>query len=274
MDIDVFSPEGKTLSAAEGESGELVCKKPFPNMPVMFWKDPGRKRYRKSYFEMFPRETLPPAESISVRQANTEADVWTHGDLIRIDPETRGIYVLGRRSVYSLRFLRRGTDLTMSSDGVLNPSGVRFGSSEIYNILATPQFSSSVLDALVVGQQRTTSPYSDPTEQVLLFIKCSPTAASGRFNPFRELDTAIRQQIAQDLSRRHVPSHIFEIDEVPYNANGKKMEIQVKGVVNGGAKALAKMKLSPDELEMLRRFERFYHLESLTQKSVKGQAKL
>lgn len=25
------------------------------------------------------------------------AGVWTHGDLIRIDPKTKGIYVLGRR---------------------------------------------------------------------------------------------------------------------------------------------------------------------------------
>ena len=54
MDIDVFSPDGRPL--ADGESGELVCKRPFPNMPVMFWNDPERTRYRKSYFAMFPRK--------------------------------------------------------------------------------------------------------------------------------------------------------------------------------------------------------------------------
>jgi acetoacetyl-CoA synthetase len=34
MDVDVFTPEGNP--APLGESGELVCKKPFPNMPAMF----------------------------------------------------------------------------------------------------------------------------------------------------------------------------------------------------------------------------------------------
>lgn len=55
FDIDVFSADGRPLP--EGESGELVCKKPFPNMPAMFWNDPGRKRYFKSYFAGFPRES-------------------------------------------------------------------------------------------------------------------------------------------------------------------------------------------------------------------------
>jgi acetoacetyl-CoA synthetase len=51
MDVDVFSPGGKSLPA--GESGELVCKKPFPNMPLFFWNDKGNKRYLGSYFETF-----------------------------------------------------------------------------------------------------------------------------------------------------------------------------------------------------------------------------
>jgi len=55
MDIAVFSPDGNALP--DGESGELVCRKPFPNMPVMFWNDPGRKRYYRSYFTNFPRKS-------------------------------------------------------------------------------------------------------------------------------------------------------------------------------------------------------------------------
>ena len=54
MDIAVFSGEGEALP--DGESGELVCRKPFPNMPVMFWNDPGRKRYYEAYFSHFPRK--------------------------------------------------------------------------------------------------------------------------------------------------------------------------------------------------------------------------
>ena len=51
MDVDVFGPDGKSVPI--GEPGELVCKKPFPNMPVFFWNDPEYKRYKKSYFEGF-----------------------------------------------------------------------------------------------------------------------------------------------------------------------------------------------------------------------------
>jgi acetoacetyl-CoA synthetase len=54
MDVAVFSPDGKEVR--RGERGELVCRKPFPNMPAMFLKDPGRKRYFSAYFAGFPRK--------------------------------------------------------------------------------------------------------------------------------------------------------------------------------------------------------------------------
>jgi acetoacetyl-CoA synthetase len=82
----------------EGEAGELVVTVPFPSMPVSFWKDPAGSLYRGAYFDKFP-------------------GVWAHGDFLLINPKTRGFFMLGR------------------SDGTLNPSGVRFGSAEIYNIV-------------------------------------------------------------------------------------------------------------------------------------------
>lgn len=54
MDIEVFSSDGTPLP--EGETGELVCKKPFPNMPVIFWNDPGKQRYMDAYFKEIPRK--------------------------------------------------------------------------------------------------------------------------------------------------------------------------------------------------------------------------
>lgn len=51
MDVEAWGPDGKPVP--DGEAGELVCKKPFPNMPAMFWNDPEYKRYHKSYFEGF-----------------------------------------------------------------------------------------------------------------------------------------------------------------------------------------------------------------------------
>lgn len=180
---------------------------------------------------------------------------------MKVNPETKGIYVLGR------------------SDGTLNPSGVRFGSSEIYNILSTPRFANDIADSIVVGQQRTSPPYSDSTERVLLFIKGhdnstspSSTATTSLFPP-KDLDRRIREQIAQDLTRRHVPAHIFQVAEIPYNANGKKMEIQVKAVVNSGASATTKQRLNAQEVAMLKQFEKFNHLEKLLESAKRDGAK-
>lgn len=55
MDVAVYSAEG--IELPDGESGELVCRKPFPNMPAMFLNDETRERYFKSYFTNFPRKS-------------------------------------------------------------------------------------------------------------------------------------------------------------------------------------------------------------------------
>ncbi|XP_064434279.1 acetoacetyl-CoA synthetase isoform X5 [Mirounga angustirostris] len=95
MAVEAWNEEGK---AVWGESGELVCTKPVPCQPTGFWNDENGSKYRTAYFSRFP-------------------GVWAHGDYCRINPKTGGIIMLGR------------------SDGTLNPNGVRFGSSEIYNIV-------------------------------------------------------------------------------------------------------------------------------------------
>ncbi|XP_065831131.1 acetoacetyl-CoA synthetase-like isoform X2 [Oscarella lobularis] len=95
-----------------GESGELVCLKPFPSMPTHFWNDDDGIKYKKAYFAKF-------------------SGVWTHGDFCAVNPKTGGIVMLGR------------------SDGTLNPNGVRFGSAEIYNIVES---FSEVQDSLCVSQ--------------------------------------------------------------------------------------------------------------------------
>ena len=94
MNVDCFDDEGRSLV---GEQGELVCKSPFPSMPVYFWNDPDGKKYHSAYFEVFP-------------------GVWHHGDFIQIT-EHGGIIMLGR------------------SDATLNPQGVRIGTSEIYRVV-------------------------------------------------------------------------------------------------------------------------------------------
>jgi acetoacetyl-CoA synthetase len=91
MDVDVFDEQGRSL---RGAKGELVCKSPFPSMPVGFWRDDDGRKYRAAYFEKYP-------------------DVWAHGDYAEITAHD-GIIIYGR------------------SDAVLNPGGVRIGTAEIY----------------------------------------------------------------------------------------------------------------------------------------------
>jgi acetoacetyl-CoA synthetase len=91
MSVDVFDSQGRPIREAEGE---LVCTRPFPSMPVRFWDDPDRAKYRAAYFDYFP-------------------GVWRHGDWARITDHD-GLVILGR------------------SDATLNPGGVRIGTAEIY----------------------------------------------------------------------------------------------------------------------------------------------
>ncbi len=91
MDVDVFDENGRPLPQGKGE---LVCKSPFPAMPIGFWNDPEGAKYRAAYFERFP-------------------GVWCHGDWIELT-EHGGVVIFGR------------------SDATLNPGGVRIGTAEIY----------------------------------------------------------------------------------------------------------------------------------------------
>lgn len=124
--IAVYSSTGKPLP--DGTAGELVATAAFPNMPVFFWSDPHNTLYYNAYFASHPH-------------------VWTHGDFVCFHPITKNLVFLGR------------------SDGVLNPSGVRFGSAEIYGVLERG-FADRVEDAICVGQRRK----EEDDERVLLFL--------------------------------------------------------------------------------------------------------
>lgn len=106
----------KGVRVEDGVPGELVATRPFPNMPRFFWGDEKGKKYFESYFAKFD-------------------DCWVHGDFVQVHPVTGQIVFLGR------------------SDGVLNPSGVRFGSGEIYGVVDA-RFGGEVADSVCVGQVR------------------------------------------------------------------------------------------------------------------------
>ena len=175
MAVQAWDFTGKNVSST-GEPGDLVCVKPFPCQPVTFWGPTGEDKYRSSYFELFG------------------SSVWHHGDFVRFNPATGGLYMLGR------------------SDGILKPSGVRFGSAEIYNILLK-NFPDSIEDALCIGRRRDT----DTDETVVLFLKMKEGVQFGE-----ELSNAIKSTVRKELSARHVPGVIDECPEIPVTVNGKK----------------------------------------------------
>jgi len=178
-----------------GEPGELVCLKPIPSAPVFFWGDDEKNsKYMDAYFNRFP----------SVLHTNGEAqylDVWAQHDLTTHNPITHGLQILGR------------------SDTTLNPSGIRFGSSEIYHIIEAPPFNALISDSLCVGRRRK----GDQDEVVFLFI----IPARG-IQVTEDMLDKIRGSIRTNLSARHVPKFIFQVKEIPYTLNGKRVENVVK----------------------------------------------
>nr|POF14267.1 acetoacetyl-coa synthetase [Quercus suber] len=169
-----------------GEAGELVCTAGFPTQPVKFWDDVTGEKYFKSYFERFD-------------------NVWTHGDFISVHPTTKQIFLHGR------------------ADGVLNPSGVRFGSAEIYNVLDL-NFHEEVQDSICVGQRRP----QDLDESVMLFLLMKPGRSFSQ-----DLVTRVKAAIARDCGKRCVPKYVFETPEIPTTINLKKVELPVKQIVSG-----------------------------------------
>ncbi|MFH2219441.1 MAG: acetoacetate--CoA ligase [Pseudomonadota bacterium] len=94
MNVAAFDENGEPVI---NRQGELVCRSPFPSMPIYFWDDPDGGKYHEAYFNVY-------------------TGVWRHGDYIEIN-ERGGVIIFGR------------------SDATLNPGGVRIGTAEIYRLV-------------------------------------------------------------------------------------------------------------------------------------------
>ena len=99
---------------------------------------------------------------------------------------------------------------------------------------------------------------TDATESVFLFVKLN-AALNGRL---REIEDDIRSAIGIDLSKRHIPEYIFEVDAIPYNVNGKKLEIPVKKILCWGPSTMSNLRVSAAEMKTLEPFVQFYHVNS------------
>ncbi len=110
MDVAIYNSAGQAI---EGEKGELVCRQPFPTVPIKFWGDDSHhSALKKAYFAKF-------------------SGVWTQSDYAA-KTDNGGYIIYGR------------------SDTTLNPGGVRIGTAEIYRALEPL---AELSDSLVVEQQ-------------------------------------------------------------------------------------------------------------------------
>ena len=179
MKVNCYDEKGKPL---RDEQGELVCEAPSPSMPIGFWDDPTGSRYLDAYFRVYP-------------------DIWHHGDYIVIHSDTGGITYYGR------------------SDAVLKPSGVRIGTSEIYNQV---QKIDSIEDSLAIGQEY------NGDQRIVLFVKMKDG-----HELTQDVNKAIRKTLKENASPRHVPEVILAAPDIPRTMNGKKVESAISNILNG-----------------------------------------
>ena len=121
MASDAVDDNYRSLRDRPSVAGELVCRQPFPSMPLGFWNDgsPGKPdpmhpgpKFLSAYFERVP-------------------GMWAQGDFASWTKQ-QGMVIHGR------------------SDTTLNPGGVRIGTGEIYRVVEQHP---DVVESLVFGQE-------------------------------------------------------------------------------------------------------------------------
>ena len=200
MAADVFDDDGKRVRE---EKGELVCKKPFPSMPLGFWDDPDGARYRAAYFERYD-------------------NAWCQGDFAEITKHD-GVIIYGR------------------SDATLNPGGVRIGTAEIYRqVEKLPE----VDESLVIGQDW------QGDVRVVLFVRLREGVSLDD-----ELVKAIKTQIRNGATPRHVPAKVVQVADIPRTKSGKIVELAVRDIVHGRQVKNKEALANPEALDLYKDLE-------------------
>ena len=197
MKVKCYDEKG---NPAVDRMGELVCEAPSPSMPLYFWNDPNNEKYKEAYFSLYP-------------------DVWRHGDYVMMHGDTGGITIFGR------------------SDAVLNPSGVRIGTAEIYDQVEKLE---EIADSLAIGQEW------QGDQRIILFVKL----AAG-YNLTDEVKDKIRKILRENASPRHVPAKIIEVPQIPYTLNMKKVESAVTNLIHGRPVLNRDALVNPESLDYI-----------------------
>jgi len=187
-------------NAVFGEKGELICQLPFPSAPLYFWNDPEHSSYHAAYFEKYN-------------------GVWCHGDYAELTAH-QGLVIYGR------------------SDALLNPGGVRIGTSEIYRQV---EALTDVLECIAVGQE-----WQNDT-RIILFVKLKPEFALNA-----ELKSKINKAIRENTTPRHVPAKIIQVEDIPRTISGKIVELAVANIIHNRPIKNIEALANPDALNQFK----------------------
>jgi acetoacetyl-CoA synthetase len=182
------------------ELGELVCTEPFPTVPLCFWNDPEGTAFEAAYFKKYP-------------------GIWCHGDLA-LETRHGGYMIVGR------------------SDAVLNPGGVRIGTSEIYRQVEQLD---AVLEAVVVGQD-----WEGDVRLVLFVVLREGLVLTD------SLTDEIKTRIRVGATPRHVPQIVLAVADIPRTRSGKITELAVRDVIHGREVKNVEALANPEALEFFR----------------------
>lgn len=128
------------------------------------------------------------------------SNIWSQGDYAQFT-KNNGIIIYGR------------------SDATLNPGGIRIGTAEIYRVV---EEINAIEESIAVGQ------YWENDTRIILFIKLRT-----QYQMSKDLEIEISNNIKEKLSRRHVPSHIIQVSDIPKTRSGKIAELTVRDTING-----------------------------------------
>lgn len=143
-------------------------------------------------------------------------NVWAHGDYGE-ETSTGGFIIHGR------------------SDTVLNPGGVRIGTAEIYRQV---ERIARISDCVVVGQN-----WQDDV-RIVLFVQL----ASGKTLD-ETLVKEIKYNLRQELSPRHVPAKILQVNDIPKTLSGKTVELAVSHIIHNRPVKNREALANPEALE-------------------------
>lgn len=146
---------------------------------------------------------------------------WHHGDFVSIT-ERATVIVFGR------------------SDATLNPGGVRIGTSEIYRQVEKLDF---IEDSLCVGKN------TQDDALVYLFVKLKDDLFLDE-----EKIQKIKTHIRENTTPRHIPHSIFQVSDIPYTRNGKKMELAVTRLLAEKELQNLEAVANPESLEQYKKF--------------------